>query len=226
MCWFMEDRGAECMVELAQDDEKKMWRIIVGTKCREDMEEGCALALNKVVECVMSSLLELFKMSQLQFFLLDSTNDSDLLNKDNHFAIIEVERYLSASQWEKVLSSQTGRQVMQPSKLMALTKIALWYNLFSLQYVTVLRYLQEVSKDLKRLGLDLNIRPSILEAIEADFPSQCAKRREQIVKKWMSSTHPPPCWWHLTKALREIGMGGLAKRIEREQGKSGIPLHS
>ena len=197
---------------------------VCSTKCREDMEESCALALNKVVECVMSSLLELFESSRLQFFLLDSTNDSDFLNRDYHFAINEVEKYLSASHWEKVLPSLTGRGVMQPSKLMALTKIAHWYNLFSLQYVTVLHYLQEVSKDLKRLGLHLKIHPSVLEAIETDFPSQCAKRREQIVKKWMSSTHPPPCWWYLTKALREIGMGGLAKRIEREQGRSGIPF--
>ena len=76
-----------------------------------------------------------------------------------------------------------------------------------------------------KLGLHLKLRPSTLEAIETDFPSDCDRRRREVVKKWMSSTHTP-CWWHLTKALREIGMGGLAKKIEREHSKFKYPLIS
>ena len=215
--WFMEDRGAECMVELVQADQSNTWSVIVVTKGRK--EESCVLALNKVVELFMSSLLESFESSELQFFLLDSTKESDLLSKDNHFSINEIEQYLSDSQWAKVLTSQTGRQVMQPSKLKALTKDALWYSLFSLDRATVLHYLEDVSSDLLDLGLHLKLRPSTLGAIRTDFRFDCDGQREQVVKKWMSSTHPPPCWWHLTEALRKIGMGGLAKKIFQEQSK-------
>ena len=151
------------MVELV--DTKS---VVVTIKCEEDMEESCVVTVNKVIECVMNSLLELFKSSALQFFLLDSTEDSDLLSKDNHFAVKEVEEYLS-SQGGNILS-QTGRRFMQPTKLIFLRKLVLWNSCFPLDYITVLHYLEDVSKDVLTLGLHLKLRPNILEAIDSDFP--------------------------------------------------------
>lgn len=157
--------------------------------------------------------------SKFQFYFLDSTEDSELLNPSNHFTVSDVEKLLATRKGQKVLVSQTGTKKMKPEKLVVLFKLAHWYNFFPLNRFTVLKYLEDVVGELTNLGLHLDLRPSILEAIEVDFPSSVERRRREVVKRWMSSTHTPPCWWHLTKALREIGMGALAAEIEKDHGK-------
>ena len=204
------------MVELVNDSRE----VVIITKSEEDKAESRIRVLNEITQCVMEAKVEFCHSMKPQCFLLDSTEDSDYLNEDNLFAMSEVEEFLASPQEGKALLSKTREREMKREKIACLYRLTHWYSYFPLESITVLEYLKVVVKDLMNLGLHLKLCPSILEAIQIDFPSDCNRRRRELVKRWMNSSHALPCWWHLTKALKKINMGALANDIERNHSKS------
>ena len=120
-----------------------------------------------------------------------------------------------------MLLSQTGQSFMQPEKLMLLSKLALWYRVFPLDRLRVYEYFDDEvrAKDLLPLGAYLDLHPGVLGAIEDNTSGDLERRKREVVKKWMSSTHTPPCWWHLVQALKERKIISLVHRIEKDHGE-------
>lgn len=208
------------MVELVDGNKG----VVVITKCGQDKEEKCVNAFQKIVRCVMEVITDISSSSKLQFFLLDSTEESGILNSSNHFAISEVEEFLAAPQGGTVPLSLTGKIFMEPTKLTFLSKLAHWHNFFPIDRTTVLKYLENVVADLEYFGLDLGLCPGAVDAIMEEN-TKCDRRKWEIVKRWMSSNKTPPCWWHLLKALRGRE-GKLARDIERKHGKPEVKIRN
>ena len=71
--------------------------IVVVTKCGDHTKEKCVHAFSEVVQCVMNAVSEFCQSSKPKSFLLGSTEDAEFLSKNNHFAIDEVEEFLSTT---------------------------------------------------------------------------------------------------------------------------------
>ena len=210
--WDMQ-KGVECMVELV-DDKKG---IVVITKSREDSLENCVSVFNSIVSCVMEAKAGFCYSIRPQFFLLDPTTSADYLHKDNLFALCDVEGVLNEG--EEVVLSVTGNMRLDRSRIVFLRNFTFWNDLFPLDFASVLSYLQDVVRNLYKLGIYLRLPQGKLEAIEADFPTDTEKRRIRLVRVWMSSSPDPPCWWLLAQALEQVDHRVLAHQIKQQHSK-------
>ena len=219
--WLMEE-GVECMVELAGANRE----VVVLTRSTKDREENCATVFNDIVSCVMEAKAEFCHSVRLEFFLLDSTSESDYHSADNLFPMRRVERVLtSADSKAEVVVSATGRRQMERSKLLCLRNLSLWYSLFPMDFKSVLHYIKDVVRELYTLGLHLGLPDRILDplldALQAHYLTDhdMCKMRREVVNGWMSSSLDPPCWWHLVEALHAAERGTLAQTISTDHGK-------
>ena len=210
--WDMEE-GVECMVELV-DDKKG---IAVVTKSEEDQVENCISVFNRIVSCVMEAKAEFCYSIRPQFFLLDPTTSADYFHKDNLFALCEVESV--SNEGKDFVLSVTGKMRLNRSKIMFLRNFTFWNDLFPLDFTSVLSYLQDVVRNLYKLGIYLRLPQGKLDAIEADFPTDTEKRRIRLVRVWMSSSPDPPCWWLLAQALEQVDHRVLAHQIKQQHSK-------
>ena len=210
--WDMEE-GVECMVELV-DDKKG---IAVVTKSEEDQVENCINVFNRIVSCVMETKAEFCYSIRPQFFLFDPTTSADYLHKDNLFALCDVGSVLNEG--KDFALSVTGKMRLNRSKIMFLRNFTFWNDLFPLDFASVLSYLQDVVRNLYKLGIYLRLPQGKLDAIEADFPTDTEKRRIRLVRVWMSSSPDPPCWWLLAQALEQVDHRVLAHQIKQQHSK-------
>ena len=225
--WLMKE-GVECMVELVNGNKK----LVVITKSEEDIAENCISVFNRIVSCVMEAKTEFCNSIKTLFFLIDCTLLPDKqgaftevdLSEDHQFAISEVEEALKHTPGEEVVVSVNGKRQMKMGKLLCMHILTHWNSFFSIDFLSVHHLLKNVVDKVYDLGLELKVPYHTLEELETNFPTDVAKRRRKIVKGWMSSTHHPPCWWHLVKALKRIGMNALAEEIQREHSKSHVLL--
>ena len=212
--WDMQ-KGVECMVELV-DDKKG---IVVITKCKEGLLENCVDVFNSIVSCVMEAKAEFCYSIRPQFFLIDPTTSADYLHKNNQFALCDVESVLNEG--EEVVLSVTGKKRLDRSKIVFLRNFTFWKDLFPLDFVSVLSYLEGVVHGLYKLGISLRLPQGILDTIEADFPTDTEKRRIRLVRVWMSSSPDLPCWWLLAQALEQVDRS-LAHQIKQQHSKCRI----
>ena len=210
--WDMEE-GVECMVELV-DDKKG---ISVVTKSEEDQVENGINVFNRIVSCVMATKAEFCYSIRPQFFLFDPTTSSDYLHKENLFALCEVESVLKEG--KDFVLSVTGKMRLNRSKIMFLRNFTFWNDLFPLDFASVLSYLQDVVRNLYKLGIYLRLPQGKLDAIEEDFSTDTEKRRIRLVRVWMSSSPDPPCWWLLAQALEQVDHRVLAHQIKQQHSK-------
>ena len=209
--WLSEE-GVECMVELVDDSKG----VVVISKGVEDEEEVCISYFNGIISCVMEAKAEFCHSVKPEFYFLDSTDQSDYLDKDNLFPMSEVEKTLVSPKGREVVCSVTGKKLIDSSQLTCMRKLTHWDNLFPIDFGSVLHYLKDIVKPLFDLGLHLKIPYGILEAIEMNYPHDASRRTREVVRAWMSSSLDPPCWWHLVEALKEIDHGATADEIEKE----------
>ena len=211
--WLMKE-GVECMVELVNGNKE----VVVITKSEEDTAENCISVLNRIIGCVMEAKAEFCYSIKPQFYLLDCTcAEVGNIGRDHLFPISEVVKALTHSDSEGdkwILSLGTAK--MDRSKLLSLRILTHWHSLFPLHFLSVHHLLKNVVDKVYDLGLELKVPYHTLEELETNFPTDVVKRRREMVKGWMSSTHHPPCWWHLVQALKRIGMNALAEEIQRE----------
>ena len=225
--WLMKE-GVECMVELVNGSKK----LVVITKSEEDIAENCISVFNRIISCVMEAKAEFCHSINTLFFLIDCTLLPDKqgaltevdLSEDHQFAISEVDEALTHTPGEEVVVSVNGKRQMKKGKLLCMHILTHWNSFFSIDFLSVYHLLKNVVDKVYDLGLELKVAYHTLEELEANFPTDVAKRRRKIVKGWMSSTHHPPCWWHLVQALKRIGMNALAEEIQREHSKSHLLL--
>ena len=210
--WLMEE-GVECMVELVNDKK----RIVVTTKSKEDLLENCVDVFNRIVSCVMEAKSEFCYSIRPQFFLLDPTTSADYLHKDNLFALCDVMRVLNEG--KEVVLGTSGMKTLERSKILFLRNFTFWNNLFPLDFASALLYLQDVVRNLYKLGIYLRLPQGKLDAIEADFPTDTEKKRIRLVRVWMSSSPDPPCWWLLAQALEQVDHRVLAHQIKQQHSK-------
>ena len=191
--------------------------IVVTTRSKDDRRENCVSVFNSIVSCVMEAKAEFCYSTRPQFFLLDPTTSADYLHKDNLFALCDVMRVLNERK-EEVLSL-TGKTGLDRSKIVFLRNFTFWNDLFPLDFASVLSYLQNVVRNLYKLGIYLRLPQGKLDAIETDFPTDTEKRRIQLVRVWMSSSPDPPCWWLLAQALERVDHRVLAHQIKQQYSK-------
>ena len=219
--WLMKE-GVECMVELVNGHKE----VVVITKSEEDTAENCISVFNRIISCVMEAKAEFCDSIRPQFYLLDCTcEEVGNISKDHLFPISEVEKALTHSDSEGdkwILSLGTAK--MDRSRLLSLRILTHWHSLFPIHFLSVHHLLKNVVDKVYDLGLELKVPYHTLEELETNFPTDVVKRRREMVKGWMSSTHRPPCWWHLVQALKRIGMNALAEEIQREHSKSHVLL--
>ena len=219
--WLMKE-GVECMVELVNCNKE----VVVITKSEEDTAENCISVFNRIIGCVMEAKAEFCHSIKPQFYLLDCTcEEVGNISKDHLFPISEVVKAMTHSHSEGdkwILSLGTAK--MDRSKLLSLRILTHWHSLFPIDFLSVHHLLKNVVDKVYDLGLELKVPYHTLEELETNFPTDVVKRRREMVKGWMSSTHHPPCWWHLVQALKRIGMNALAEEIQREHSKSHVLL--
>ena len=214
--WLMNE-GVECMVELVNCNK----RLVVITKSEEDTAENCISVFNRVISCVMEAKIEFCHSIKPQFFLLDCTDDAaDYLSEDHQFAMSEVEEALTHSEGNNWICSVSGKTKMNRSKLLYMRMFTHWRNLFPIDFNFILDSLANIVRDLYDLGRHLGISRGILDAIDVDFPTDTSRRRRELVRGWMNSTHDTPSWWRLVQALERIDERVLAKNIQEEHSKS------
>ena len=214
--WLMNE-GVECMVELVNCNK----RLVVITKSEEDTTENCISVFNRIISCVMEAKIEFCHSIKPQFFLLDCTDEAaDYLSEDHQFAMCEVEEALTHSEGNNWICSVSGKTKMNRSKLLYIHKFTHWRNLFPIDFNCILDFLANIVRDLYDLGRHLGISRGILDAIDVDFPTDTSRRRRELVRGWMNSTHDTPSWWRLVQALERIDERVLAKNIQEEHSKS------
>ena len=213
--WLMSE-GVECTVELVNGSKG----VLIITKTKADWQEICADIFRRITSCVMEAKAEFCQTIKPQYCLLDSTDEADLLNEDNLFAMKKVEFALTHPE-VNVIPSVTGKKVMERSRLVYLRKLTLWDSFFPMEFVSVLRYLKPLVTEVYELGLELKVPVHCLETISSDFPSDTSRRRRELVRVWLSSSLDPPCWWHLVRALRSelVGRKDLATNIKTDFSK-------
>ena len=213
--WLSEE-GVECMVELVDDSKG----VVVITKSVKDRTEICISVFNDIICCVMEAKAEFCHSVRPKFYLLDSTDQSDYLDKDNLFPMSEIEKTLVSPKRKEGVRSVTKKRFMRHSKLICMRKLTHWDNLFPIDFGSVLHYLKDIVKPLYDLGIHLKISRGVLEAIEMNYPYDANRRTREVVRAWTSSSLDPPCWSHLMEALKEIDHGATAKEIEKEHSES------
>jgi GTPase SAR1 family protein len=217
--WSMEE-GVKCTVELIDTSEGVNNSVVVITKSIRDWEENCTIIFNKVVSCVMEAKAEFCHSIKPRFYLLNSTEPVNYLNKDNLFDMSEVERVLASPEGTKVqVVSISGKGEMERSKLLFLHNCTCWNGLFPMESGTVLHYLQdEIFRDLPFLAVQLEVPSSVREAISRrDINGERARR--DLVRGWMNASQQQPCWWNLVQALKQIDYQVLAEKIQEDHGK-------
>ena len=222
--WLMEE-GVECMVELVNGIKE----VVVITKSILDRAQNCTIVFSRIITCVMEAKAEFCYSIKPRFFLLDCSDTSqegNYLNEDNLFAMSDIESVLACPEKEgkEVIVSLSGKRQMEISKLLSLRIFTHWHSLFPIDFLSIHHLLKNVVDKVYDLGLELKVPYHTLEALERNFSADVVKRRREMVKGWMSSTHHPPCWWHLVQALKRIGMNALAEEIQREHSKSHVLL--
>ena len=213
----------ECQVELIKGSRN----VVVLTRSSGDRQENSVRVFGDVVCCVIETKEEFCHSIQLDVFLLDVflLDSTDYLNKDNLYAMKEVERALTQPSGKDVILSITGRAYMELSKVLCFRTFSHWNSLFPMDFNTTLDLLKDIVQDLYKLGRFLGIPRGILDAIEADFPFDTSRRRRELVRAWLGSTVNIPCWWHLVVALRQMDERVLADRIHRNHSKSFHVFH-
>ena len=207
--WSMEE-GVECMVELVNGNKG----VAVITHSEDDAKENCISVFHDVISCVMEAKAKFCHSIRPQFFLLNPSQSADYLHEDNLFAMSDVERVLASRNKREVLSFN-GKGKLKCERITRLCRFTLWNILFSLDFRSVVHYLEDVVRDLYKLFIYLGLPKSCLDTIEANFPNNVDRRRTELVGVWISSSSPdPPCWWQLVQALKEIKYGRLAQDIE------------
>ena len=222
--WLMEE-GVECMVELVNGNKE----VMVITKTILDRAQNCTIVFSKIINCVMEAKAEFCHSIKPRFFLLDfsdTSQEGNYISEDNLFAMSDIESVLACPEKEgkEVVVSLSGKRQMEISKLLSLRILTHWHSLFPIDFLSVHHLLENVVDKVYDLGLELKVPYHKLEELETNFPTDVVKRRREMVKGWMSSTHHPPCWWHLVQALKRIGMNALAEEIQREHSKSHVLL--
>ena len=212
--WLMTE-GVECMVELVDGSKG----VIIVTNSDKDLAENCANVFNRIVSCVMEAKEEFCHAIRPDFFLLDSTNESDYLNEDHLFAMSDVETALAHPEGNDWILSVSGTRKMERSKLLCMQKLTLWHKLFPIDLKSVLHHLMNIVDEVYDLGLHLKVPYHILEANEKDFPRDVNRRKREMVKWWVNSSLDPPCWWYLVQALKGIGHNAIASKIEASYSK-------
>ena len=200
----------KCMVELVNGNKG----VVVITHSEDDAKENCISVFHHVISCVMEAKAKFCHSIGPQFFLLNPSQSAGYLHEDNLFAMSDVERVLTSREGRVVLSIN-GNGELERERIACLCKFTLWNSLFSLDFRSVVHYLEDVVHDLYKLFIYLGLPKSRLDTIEANFPNNVDRRRAELVGVWISSSSPdPPCWWQLVKALKETKYGRLAQDIE------------
>ena len=215
--WLMK-KDVECIVEMVNINKGP--GVVIITRSEQDRVENCISVFNSIVNCVMETMKEFCHSIRPELFLLDSTKEDDYLSEDNFFVMNEVEEVLISSKGEEAVISKTGKRKMKRSKLLCMRTLTHWNSIFPIDFISVFGYLRDIVAELFVLGLYLNIPQSVLEAIKRDHLLDTSGQRTELVRKWMSSSLDPPCWWHLVEALRKINWGALANEIEAKYSKS------
>ena len=177
--WSMEE-GVECMVELVNGNKG----VVVITHSEEDMKDSCVSVFHRVISCVMEAKAKFCHSIRPQFFLLNPSQSADYLHEDNLFAMSDVERVLTSHEVRVVLSV-TGRAQLRRERIACLCKFTLWNSLFSLDFRSVVHYLEDVVHDLYKLFIYLGLPISRLDTIEANFPNNVDRRRAELVGVWI-----------------------------------------
>ena len=210
--WFMRE-GVGCIVELVHDNRG----VVIRVNSESAKAEVCATVIKELIQCVLEAKAEFCHTVRPQFFLLNSTSEVDYLNPDNLFAMSEVNLALTSEGIDMILSAE-GKGKMKCSKVLWMRKLTHWDSLFPIGTVSVLKCLENVSRNLYTFGVFLGLPSGILDEIEKDYPNNTKRQRTELVKRWLSSSLDP-CWWHLAQALWQIEEGVLADEIERNQSK-------
>ena len=211
--WSMRE-GVECIVEIVHDNRG----VVIRVNSESGRAEVCATVIKKLIQCVLEAKAEFCHTVRPQFFLLNSTSEADYLNPDNLFAMSEVNMALTSQGLDMILSAE-GKGKMKCSKVLWMCKLTHWDSLFPIDIVSVLKCLENVSRNLYTFGIYLGFPTGVLDALERDFPNSTEGQRTELVRRWLSSSLDP-CWWHLAQALKQIQEGVLAEEIERNEGNS------
>ncbi len=113
---------------------------LVITRSRKEREDNCIRSFNDIVSCVMEAKADFCPSARPGFYLLDSTDEADYLDKNNLFAMSDVERVLTSPGASEVIIS-AGRnksRTMERKKVLCMLKLTHWYALFPLDYTVVL----------------------------------------------------------------------------------------
>ena len=212
--WLMTE-GVECMVELVDGSKG----VVIITKSKEDLAENCVNVFNRIFSCVMEAKEEFCHAIRPDFFLLDSTKESDYLNEDHLFAMSDVETALAHPERSNWILSVSRKRPMESSKLFFANKLNFWLVMFPIDMESVLHHLMNIVDEVFDLGLHLKVPYHILEANEKDFPTDANRRKREMVNWWVNSSLDPPCWWHLVQALNSKGRKAIAKDIEDSYSK-------
>ena len=215
--WLMEE-GVECQVELVNGSKS----VVVITRSTEERLENCISVFREIIRCIMESKAEFCDPIRPDFFLLDSTNETDCLTGDNLFPMHVVERALRDPNGREIILSVTGNKCMERSRLFCMRKLTHWDTFFPIDFASVLQCVNKVeAKHLYNLGLELNMLPKTLDDIFEDFRNDVGARRRKLVRAWLSSSLEPPCWWRLVQALKAEGVESayLTEKIVESFGK-------
>ena len=212
--WVMEE-GVECTVELLNTN-----KVLVMTLrgYEEHASEKYSEIMTNIISCVMEAKTEFCHSIQPDFFLLDSTDEGDYLNKDNLFSMSTVENFLLSPEGKEIIISDNRKKIMSCKRFVFMRKLIYWYSLFPIEFFPVFQLLNKISAKWHDLGLYLCLPKNILDVIQEEN-SSVQKRLKEMVSAWMNSSLDPPCWWQLAKALRDMEMGRLADEIERNHGQ-------
>jgi hypothetical protein len=212
--WLMEE-GAECMVELVNNSKGV---VIITKSIRE--QEICADVFCRIFICVMEAKAEFCHTIRPLSFLLHSTDEADYLSEDNLFAMSDVELSLTQPERSLILSI-TGVKIVERSKLLWLYRLTYWRIYFSMDFASILSYLQEVVQEIFELGIMLNIPVNVLDHLAIEFNHDSGRRRRELVKLWLNSPVCRPCWWILVQALEadSVGRKDIADSIRRDFGE-------
>ena len=214
--WLTKEPGwYECVVEVVNNSKE----VVVLVRSKELLTENCASFFRDVISCVMNAKVEFCHSIKPEFFLLDSTDESDYLHEDNLFAMADVECALLSPSRDEVVSI-TRQRCMRLSKISQLRQRSYWHILFHIELLSVLDYTKNIVTELCTLGLNLNVPLHILHALEVDFPRDVNRRRTELIRYWLNSYTEPACWWRLVEALRKADNSILADNIEEKFSKS------
>ena len=203
----------DCMVELVNGSKG----FVVFSKSSEGRAEECITVFTNVVSRVMVAKAKFCHSIKPQFFLLDSSAESDYLNEDHQFAVSEVESALVEGN-PVAISEGRGRGKLELSKLQFMRKLTHWNSLFPISLNSILPFLCEVDEKLTKLGVSLGVPSAFVRSLKTEFPFDVEERTMGLVQRWMSSSQDPPCWWTLAQALRDSELSTYAEHIEREHG--------